>query len=222
MRHRKEVSRMGQRRDRRSASPSGRSCWRCCPPCSTRRSWPPRCRRSQPSWAGWRTSRGWSPPMSWRRRLPRRCGARSATGTGESACSRSRWRLFLVASALCGVAQSLWMLVVARAIQGAAAGGLMSLAQAAVGDLVSPRERGRYQGYIMATFAVAAAAGSADRRPAGRSRELAVGVLRQPAGWGAGARRRCTCGSRLLGAAAAASGGSTLPARRCWRWTAER
>jgi EmrB/QacA subfamily drug resistance transporter len=67
--------------------------------------------------------------------------------------------LFLTASAICGVTQSLWMLVVARAAQGAAAGGLMSLAQAAVGDLVSPRERGRYQGYIMATFAVAAGAG---------------------------------------------------------------
>jgi EmrB/QacA subfamily drug resistance transporter len=67
--------------------------------------------------------------------------------------------LFLAASAVCGLAQSLWMLVVARGIQGMAAGGLMSLAQAAVGDLVSPRERGRYQGYIMATFALAAAVG---------------------------------------------------------------
>ena len=67
--------------------------------------------------------------------------------------------LFLLMSAVCGVAQSLWMLVVARGIQGAAAGGLMSLAQAAVGDLVSPRERGRYQGYIMAVFAVAASVG---------------------------------------------------------------
>jgi EmrB/QacA subfamily drug resistance transporter len=67
--------------------------------------------------------------------------------------------LFLATSAVCGVAQTLWMLVAARAIQGAAAGGLMSLAQAAVGDLVSPRERGRYQGYIMAVFAVAASVG---------------------------------------------------------------
>jgi EmrB/QacA subfamily drug resistance transporter len=67
--------------------------------------------------------------------------------------------LFLATSAACGVAQSLWMLVVARGIQGAAAGGLMSLAQAAVGDLVSPRERGRYQGYIMAAFAIAASVG---------------------------------------------------------------
>jgi MFS family permease len=67
--------------------------------------------------------------------------------------------MFLAASAVCGVAQSLWMLVAARGVQGAAAGGLMSLAQAAVGDLVSPRERGRYQGYIMAVFAVAASVG---------------------------------------------------------------
>jgi MFS family permease len=67
--------------------------------------------------------------------------------------------VFLFASAVCGVAQSLWMLVVARGVQGAAAGGLMSLAQAAVGDLVSPRERGRYQGYIIAVFAMAASVG---------------------------------------------------------------
>jgi EmrB/QacA subfamily drug resistance transporter len=67
--------------------------------------------------------------------------------------------LFLAASAICGATQSLLMLVVARGIQGVAAGGLMSLAQAAVGDLVSPRERGRYQGYIMAVFAVAASVG---------------------------------------------------------------
>jgi EmrB/QacA subfamily drug resistance transporter len=67
--------------------------------------------------------------------------------------------IFLAASALCGIAQSLSMLIVSRAVQGAAAGGLMTLAYAAVGDLVSPRERGRYQGYVMATFAAAAAIG---------------------------------------------------------------
>src|SRR4051812_43232877 len=67
--------------------------------------------------------------------------------------------LFLAASALCGAAHDITFLVVARVVQGAAAGGLMSLAMAAVGDLVSPRERGRYQGYIIATFAVATVAG---------------------------------------------------------------
>ena len=45
------------------------------------------------------------------------------------------------------------------AVQGIGAGGLMTLAMAAVGDLVSPRERGRYQGYIAATFAVATVVG---------------------------------------------------------------
>ena len=67
--------------------------------------------------------------------------------------------VFLVSSAVCGVAQSLAMLVASRAVQGIAAGGLMSLAMAAVGDLVDPRERGRYQGYIVSTFAVATIGG---------------------------------------------------------------
>jgi EmrB/QacA subfamily drug resistance transporter len=67
--------------------------------------------------------------------------------------------VFLVASALCGAAQDITQLIVLRLVQGAAAGGLMALAMAAVGDLVSPRERGRYQGYIAATFAVATIVG---------------------------------------------------------------
>ena len=67
--------------------------------------------------------------------------------------------LFLLASAACGIAGDLSMLIVARAVQGAAAGGLMTLAMAAVGDLVSPRERARYQGYIAAVFALATVAG---------------------------------------------------------------
>src|SRR5881398_140147 len=67
--------------------------------------------------------------------------------------------LFLAASAVCGLAESMAELVAARAVQGVAAGGLMSLAMAAVGDLVSPRERGRYQGHIAAVFAAATVAG---------------------------------------------------------------
>jgi EmrB/QacA subfamily drug resistance transporter len=67
--------------------------------------------------------------------------------------------VFLAASAVCGIAGDLTMLIFARAVQGAAAGGLMTLAMAAVGDLVSPRERARYQGYIAATFALATVAG---------------------------------------------------------------
>jgi EmrB/QacA subfamily drug resistance transporter len=67
--------------------------------------------------------------------------------------------LFLTASAVCGLAGDLTMLILSRVVQGAAAGGLMTLAMAAVGDLVSPRERARYQGYIAATFALATVAG---------------------------------------------------------------
>jgi EmrB/QacA subfamily drug resistance transporter len=67
--------------------------------------------------------------------------------------------IFIGSSALCGAAQDITMLIVVRAVQGTAAGGLMTLAMAAVGDLVSPRERGRYQGYIAAAFAVATVVG---------------------------------------------------------------
>jgi len=67
--------------------------------------------------------------------------------------------VFVTASAVCAAAQDITQLIALRAIQGAAAGGLMTLAMAAVGDLVAPRERGRYQGYIAATFAVATIVG---------------------------------------------------------------
>jgi EmrB/QacA subfamily drug resistance transporter len=80
--------------------------------------------------------------------------------------------LFLAASAVCGTAPNISLLIVARGVQGAAAGGLMTLAMAAVGDLVSPRERARYQGYIAATFAVATVAGP-----------LVGGLLVQHASW---------------------------------------
>jgi EmrB/QacA subfamily drug resistance transporter len=66
---------------------------------------------------------------------------------------------FVAASALCGLARDIDALIVVRAAQGVAAGGLMTLAMASVGDLVSPRQRGRYQGYIAATFAVATVIG---------------------------------------------------------------
>jgi EmrB/QacA subfamily drug resistance transporter len=66
---------------------------------------------------------------------------------------------FVAASALCGAAQDMTQLILLRLVQGTTAGGLMAVAMASVGDLVSPRERGRYQGYIAATFAVATIVG---------------------------------------------------------------
>src|SRR4051794_39011763 len=80
--------------------------------------------------------------------------------------------LFLVASAGCGFATSLAELIASRAVQGVAAGGLMALAMASVGDLVDPRERPRWQGRIAAAFSVAAVVGP-----------LAGGLLVQHASW---------------------------------------
>ncbi len=67
--------------------------------------------------------------------------------------------LFVVASMLCGFATSLLQLIVARALQGLGGAGLLSMAQAAIADVVSPRERGRYQGYMAGTWGVASVAG---------------------------------------------------------------
>ncbi|WP_055489816.1 MFS transporter [Streptomyces sp. TP-A0356] len=60
--------------------------------------------------------------------------------------------IFLVGSALCGMAQNMPQLIVFRALQGLGGGGLIVLSMAIVGDIVSPRERGRYQGLFGAVF----------------------------------------------------------------------
>jgi EmrB/QacA subfamily drug resistance transporter len=67
--------------------------------------------------------------------------------------------LFVAGSLLCAIAGSMTELVLARALQGLGAGGLIPLSQAAIADLFPPRERGRYLGFIGAMWAVAAVAG---------------------------------------------------------------
>lgn len=67
--------------------------------------------------------------------------------------------LFLTGSVLSGVANSMYELAAFRAVQGLGAGGLMSLALAIIADMVSPRERSRYQGYFMAIWGVSSVAG---------------------------------------------------------------
>jgi EmrB/QacA subfamily drug resistance transporter len=69
--------------------------------------------------------------------------------------------IFLVGSALCGMANGMTELVIFRAVQGLGAGGLFPLALATVGNIVPPRDRGRYQGLIGATFAAASILGPA-------------------------------------------------------------
>jgi len=77
---------------------------------------------------------------------------------------RKRWLMiaiviFLIGSALSGLAHTMDQLIVFRALQGLGAGGLLTGAIATIGDLVSPRERGQYMGYIMGVMTLAMIAG---------------------------------------------------------------
>ncbi|MFD6417005.1 DHA2 family efflux MFS transporter permease subunit [Streptomyces sp. NPDC060194] len=67
--------------------------------------------------------------------------------------------IFLIGSALSGVAQNMTELIAFRALQGLGGGGLMVLSLAIVGDLVPPRERGRYQGLFGSVFGVSSVLG---------------------------------------------------------------
>jgi len=66
---------------------------------------------------------------------------------------------FLIGSLLAGFSQNIEQLIAFRAIQGLGGGGLMALAMATIGDVVPPRERGRYQGYFAAVFGTSSVLG---------------------------------------------------------------
>src|SRR5579864_2135826 len=67
--------------------------------------------------------------------------------------------IFLVGSVLCGIAQNMAELISFRAVQGLGAGGLVVVAIAVIGDVIPPRDRGRYQGLFGAVFGVATVIG---------------------------------------------------------------
>src|SRR5947209_3223279 len=67
--------------------------------------------------------------------------------------------IFLVGSVLCGLAQNMTELILFRALQGLGAGGLVVVAIAVIGDVIPPRDRGRYQGLFGAVFGVATVIG---------------------------------------------------------------
>lgn len=80
--------------------------------------------------------------------------------------------IFLIGSLAAGFAQNVPQLLGARGLQGLGVGGLMALAQAILGSIIPPRERGRYSGYMAATMAVATVSGP-----------LLGGLLVDTAGW---------------------------------------
>jgi EmrB/QacA subfamily drug resistance transporter len=67
--------------------------------------------------------------------------------------------IFVVSSMLSGIAQNMTELVLFRGLQGIGGGGLMAVSQTIIGDVVSPRQRGKYQGFFGATFALASVVG---------------------------------------------------------------
>jgi EmrB/QacA subfamily drug resistance transporter len=67
--------------------------------------------------------------------------------------------VFIIGSVACAIAPSLWLLVVARFVQGLGGGGLIALAQTIIADMVPPRERGKYQVYIASVFFVSSVLG---------------------------------------------------------------
>ena len=67
--------------------------------------------------------------------------------------------VFIVGSVLCALAPTMWVLIVARLIQGLGGGGLIALAQTIVADIVPPRERMRYQAYFASVFVTSSIAG---------------------------------------------------------------
>ena len=89
--------------------------------------------------------------------------------------------LFLIGSALSGLSQNMVELILFRGIQGLGAGALFPISLAVIGDLFTPAERGKYQGLFGAVFGISFIDRAGPGRLPDRQRQLALGLLRQPA-----------------------------------------
>jgi EmrB/QacA subfamily drug resistance transporter len=78
---------------------------------------------------------------------------------GRKVVLQSAMVLFLAGSVLCGLSQNMTELIVFRAVQGVGGGGLIVVTIAVVGDIIPPRDRGRYQGFFGAVFGVSTVIG---------------------------------------------------------------
>ncbi len=67
--------------------------------------------------------------------------------------------LFLIGSILCAISPTMGILIIARALQGFGGGGLMAIGQTIIGDIATPQERAKYQGYIATVFALSSIVG---------------------------------------------------------------
>src|ERR1700722_18601720 len=126
---------------------------------------------------------------------------------GKLSDTHGRKRLFLAAigvflagSALCAFAGSMAMLAAFRAFQGIGAGGILTLTSAVMGDVVAPRDRAKYGGYFVATYAVASVVGPVTGGALAGQRTLLGG-----GGWGGvfllhlpGGPAACVVVSRVL------------------------
>src|SRR4051812_14265981 len=80
--------------------------------------------------------------------------------------------IFMAGSCLCALAPNFWLLLAGRVLQGLGSGGLMTLAQALIGEHVPPRQRGSYQGYLSANIVAGSTVGP-----------VMGGVITQAFGW---------------------------------------
>jgi hypothetical protein len=98
---------------------------------------------------------------------------------GRKVVLQSAIVIFLVGSALCGISENMFELIVFRAVQGLGGGGLFVVTIAVVGDIIVPRERGRYQGVLRRLLRNFNRRRAAARRLLRRQPVLALDLLRE-------------------------------------------